>query len=299
MSRTRVAGCAATLLLLISTGGWRAAAQDDDFDFATMAEDIEVMQRVLGKALAEHYSAGRPLANAAALNAWKRLATGRPPAEGKGDQDAASTMRLYGLATQYMTQTALHTPNLNIAGYYVPGVGVVFTLDLPVATKKVDVEPAETPKSDLWDQSEGELRGATSNETLWFAGQAKKRAIALDDEALDKAVGVLIKTVGRYGSRIEQLSQGESIIIAARVSGRTTLASNDRNLIATYNLVTGWAGQGGLSERLIVNVPVAALRSFAGGKLDRSELRERAEITRYRAPAAKPALRWGRSSGAE
>jgi hypothetical protein len=176
----------------------------------------------------------------------------------------------------------VRSTQFHLVGYYIPGTGVLYTLDLPADTKQVDVQEGEH-ELDLWQEIEGRLRGGRTDE-LSFVQEAKcKRHTVIDHEALDRTVALLVRTLGEYGSRIEQLSMGESITLAARVRARNLMSYAVPLLATSYGLLSQDA-QDLKSHRVIVNVPVRAIRDFESGRIDLDTLKERAEITKYRSP---------------
>ena len=155
-------------------------------------------------------------------------------------------------------------------------------MDLPVDTEQGDVQEGEE-EHDLWQEIEGRLRAGHAGTTSFVQEGKCKRHTVIDHEALDRTVALLVRTMGEYGSRIEQLSMGESITLAAQVKARNLMSYAVPLLATSYGLFSQGA-QGLKSYRVIVNVPVRAIRDFESGRIDLKTLKERAEITKYRSP---------------
>lgn len=270
--RRVVIGCvAAALFFGPAQGQQRREGVGEAVDFAVMAEDIEIMQQIIAKTLRQHFTGDG--AQAAVLNAF-----GLPWATTeykKGDKLSSLT---YYLAAQDF-QLVSSFGRFNVEGFYVPGTGAVFTLDLPAATEEVELKDEED-RSDLWDEIEGKVRGSKTEAAFFPPGKKPKTRTTIDQEALDEAIDLLVKTVGEYGSRIEQLTVRESIILAARTSARRPWYTPKKLLEATYSRLYIGA-QGIRPHRIIIKVPVRAIRDFENDELDLLMLKESSEITKY------------------
>lgn len=280
MTRTLLTICIVTAQL--SAGAARSAAQDKTeggVDLDAMAQDVKIMERVLDQALNKHFKksedeqAEERDAKAAAAEVEAELA--REP----NSAGLARTAELYNALAAVNTRLGSSRVRTNIEGFYVPGTGVIYTLDVPVFLKRDEKSADHKPATvDLWSQAENELHEkATKN--LWFGPrQVQRERYIVDEDGLNQTIDVLIDTVAKYGSRIGQLSGGESIILAARVKSRGTrqgAGSGDRFMLEYMQTTT-------TSRRVIVTVPVSVLRDFSAGKMTPKECRDRAEVTQYR-----------------
>ena len=270
--RRVVIGCVAAALFSGPVQGQKQReGAREAVDFAVMAEDIEIMQQIIGKTLRQDFAGDG--AQAALLNAF-----GMPWATTKYKKgDKLSSLTFYLAAQDYQSLSSFD--RFNVEGFYVPGTGAVFTLDLPAATKEVELKDQED-KPDLWDEIEGKVRGSKTEATYFPPGKKPKTRTTIDHEALDEAIDLLVKTVGEYGSRIEQLTVGESIILAARTSARRPWYTPEKLLEATYSRLY-ISAQGIRPHRVIIKVPVRAIRDFEKGELDLHMLKESSEITKY------------------
>lgn len=272
-----VIGCLVVALLGVSSSGTEG---DEDAregkDLAAMAEDIEIMQRIIDRALQQYFAGDEPK-----VQLLEQLFEKRAGKKGKS-RKAKHAMSGYYDAVQAYSLASSRSTQFHIVGYYIPGTGVLYTLDLPTDTKEVDVQEGED-ELDLWQEIEGRLRGGRADAPSYVQEAKCERHTVVDNEALDRTVALLVQTIGEYGSRIEQLSMGESITLAARVRARN-LTRYVMPLLATSYGLLGQNAQDLRSHRVIVNVPVRAIRDFESGRIDVATLNERAEITKYRSP---------------
>ena len=243
-----------------------------------IAEDIEVMQRLLGKALSRHYGAKADAGEETVLGSLPQFGRFSDARKSQGDED--HLLAWYHSLAASNFSIARQTKTFAVAGYYVPGSGAFFTLSLPASVTEADPSPEQDKvKDDLWSQTEGEVRG-TNRHYAWIHGAEPTKTVVLDEGALNETVDVLLEAVAKYGSRIEGLSAGDSIVLAARVQPEGARAWANATLFAAYAAPCGTvAGPG--SYRVIIQIPVSAVRDFSNDKIDLNTLRQRSEITRY------------------
>lgn len=268
--------------------------KDDGFDYSSLVEDIEIMQRVLVKTLRDHFAPSLTLRSGvpvlSEIPAIGRLFEGDAA---KDDSTAARAALLYQYQTAtgnlaYTNRLTSYSSKVSIEGFYVPGTGVIYTLKLPAATKEVDppTKP-EAPKEDLWSKTEDEIRRSnifTVYQGSGLRGSKKPKVHMVDEEKLAETVDLIVSTVAQYGSHIEQLSSGESIILAARLNSVST-GYTTGTAVNLFGLVS--RGGRARSDRVIIRVPVTVMRDFAAGKINKQQCRERCEVTRYSGSAAK------------
>jgi hypothetical protein len=265
-----------TVMLCLRPIDTPAFSKDDAgaVDLAAMAEDIQIMQRVIARTLQDHLEEE----GTAATSADPGVLLAKMADE--EDAERASALSLYAAAGS-TAQLWTRSLDLDVMGYYVPGTGVVFTLKLPVPVKEVDVAE-EDSKPDLWKQIESQVRG-TGSPTIRLGRPPKPvKHVTLDAGALDRAVDALVKTVGEYGARIEQLGGDESIILTARVRMQPSRPSAEKLLATTYTVLYQWIPQA-TADRVIIKVPVADARAFREGQVDLTAFKERCRIVKYRA----------------
>ena len=115
-------------LTLLQSAPPAAPAEDEKDDASTkLADDLEIMQRVLNKALAEHY---------ARLAGLARVDT-QDLKEGLGWIGGPSAKSFLGLTVQNYRTSLLHSADYGVEGFYAPGVGAIFTLNIGARAKTV------------------------------------------------------------------------------------------------------------------------------------------------------------------
>jgi hypothetical protein len=285
MSRI-ISGCLLALLLAAPVPAVeKDEAASKETDLTAMAEDIEIMQRIIDRTLREHFAGRRtPGTWFDPSGGYGVLLDG-----GKDDEKKRSELSYY-IALGQLQLAYSNFRHFNVVGYYIPGTGVLFTLDISVPTEQVDVPEQEESKPDLWKQMEGEVRGLR---TVWPSitqTEKPQKTFIVDQDELDDTVEVLIKTVGEYGSRITQLSDSESMILAIKATAQVTFFSSGRKtaeslLATTYNLYYR-GSHGAPPQRVIVQVPVTAIRDFESRKIALDALKEKVVVTQYPAHAS-------------
>ena len=271
--------------------------KDHTRDYAPITEDIEIMQRVVQTALEKHFAGNGAIAAGSVLGAIPQLdlLLGRL---GKKSDKAASATRLYELA-QLQSLPLLETYgtasidlssllDFDLEGFYVPGTGVIYTLTFPTGVKETSPDEEPETNEDLWLQIENEVRGKTSRVSWNVEAGSPTKQYTMDEESLNDTVQVLIKTIGEYGSRLEQLQDHESIILAARANALLpggTVPHLRKPLLGTFLGIPTpllYGGRSLTSYRVIIQVPASAIRGFASGEIDLTSLAEHTTVTKYK-----------------
>ena len=231
-TRALLIGWIATVVVTSGALGFDVSGKGDEKEgLGGIAEDIEIMQRLLGKALSRHYGgkAGRAGDNTLNLVPWARSALDPTGSKTKDEEVAL----LYALSANQRARLVSRSNRFNVTGYYVAGVGALFTFKLPVSLKEAESSPErEEAKDDLWAQTEGEVRG-THQPGLRIGGVRTRKNMVLDESALDESIDVLLEAVGKFGLRIEGLSTNDSIVLAARLEGAGVIAWTNELLLNT------------------------------------------------------------------
>ncbi len=285
MSRILITIFIASTQLLAGVGP--AAAQDagsGSVDFDALSEDIEIMRRVLEKALKNHT---KKLIAKSGEDDDEQVVSPEEVAvldESGNTINTALALSYYKLALGNARLPG-YTIRTNIEGFLLPGTGVLYTLDVPAVLKEVDPPKDDREsKDDLWNSVKEDLQESKSN--LWRSrGIKARKSMTVDEEDLDQTIELLIDTILDYGSRIEQLSAGDSIILAGRLKYRQPVVSTSGLTVRPFRAWRGDTVQSG--QRIIVKVPVSAVQAFKDGGISRKTGRERAEITRYKSHATK------------
>lgn len=260
---------------------WESPTGDAETDYTAVAEDIEIMQRILQKALQTHLAGrvtwfGAPKKD----DTWTTV-----PGDDRRDTatDDLSAAHLYALGAHHFPRAAA-SRDFNMRGYYVPGTGVLYTLEFTAQTRQAaetEDEDREQVQDDLWKQIEGEVRGGrrpvTSPKGDFFA-EAKTQRYEIDPDDLNSTIEVLIKTVGQYAPRIECLGAEDFVILAAHVEPWNPLdTALQFELGFAYHVTIRLSP----AYRVIIKIPVAAIEDYERGKANLETLVNRCDITRY------------------
>ena len=289
-TRALLFGWIATVVVTSGALGFDVSGKGDEKEgLGGIAEDIEIMQRLLGKALSRHYDGNAGRAGDNALGMVPLVARAL---DTSAQQIANELVKArYAIGAYENAGLVSRSNRFNVTGYYVAGVGAMFTFKLPVSLREAESSPeGEEAKDDLWAQTEGEVRG-TYQPGLRIGGIRLRQNMVLDESALNDSIDVLLEAVGKFGLRIEGLSTNDSIVLAARLEGAGVIAWTNELVLnaARGNLATGLSPG---AYRVTVRIPVSAIREFADGDSDLRTLRQRSEITRYRVPAGTPSGGW-------
>lgn len=147
-----------------------------DTDYAQVAEDVDVMARIIDKTLEEEFP-----------NEYKALRTG---IFFGGDRDGCQ-------------------------GIYLEGYGAVFMIrvDFPVAEQKAPQE--ETTPDDLWQRTRYELRGMQGG-VYGDVFASRGTGGSYDSEKVKRLKEELLKLIGTYAPNIRQLDPQENVVVAVR-----------------------------------------------------------------------------------
>ncbi|GEM_PF-5135389 len=168
-------------------------------------------------------------------------------------------------------------------GLYLPGHGVVYSTDIQVPLKAAPTEEAEGENAnpDAWEQARHDVRG-TSDPTIYTLANAFARQTSgvassgyvMDKRYIDAAVDSILGSIGRYGSRIEQLPGSESIAVAIRLVPRGQAVFYYAGARSYAHSPIGDDGEVG---RFVIEVP----HSVLGKDLSAAQLKSQCKITRY------------------
>lgn len=267
----------AVTALMVGSSPADIAAQAIDpggegIDLAAMTEDVEIMGRILTKAVAVHY---------AGISGTTVQFPQPSPKKRAGSASGKALVTTLGLYNRVLADR-VSTPDLNMRGFYVPGSGVFFVFDVRARTVLMAKTEKEEAKGDLWEKTEEEVR---KGETYVFVDSDKsQQRTAIDPEAVDTTVDLLLAAVARHGRHIEQLVPGDSITLAVRIRPhRGVTWGPDSALFAepAYFVVSNvWIGDVA-PQQVIIQVPVAAIEDHPAGEIDLEALKEQTRITRY------------------
>lgn len=179
-----------------------------------------------------------------------------------------------------------HTSNTR--GFRVPGQGVIFTLDVTVPAKQVEMEAVDEDEQadaeDDWEQARNEASGRASNAYTIFnqvrvvsVENQKQYELVIEPEAMDAVIKAVVKSVSLHGLKIKGLDDDDSIVVAMQLEGNRIISpSGERNLL----IFTG-RSLGSARQRVIIEIDRSVLGRYADGKIDLDAVRSRAKITSY------------------
>jgi hypothetical protein len=243
-------------------------------DFAAMAEDLEIMGRILSKSIAANSQA----IAGAALGTWVAPFVHLAPRIEVEDGDKSIQTVVLGedgaeldSARALFSAYSSWASDLNVRGFYVPDSGALFTLEVMTRTSVVTETQDEDAPADLWADVERQVRRGDAQ----LAGVSKKlrKKAVLDPHAVDLVVESLLTAVAKHGAHIEQLAPPETVTVAVRLKPSRT---------ALFGAVDDWAASVTCAPlRVVIQVPVEAIQAHADGTADLDEVKERSRITKY------------------
>jgi len=253
--------------------------------YKSIVKNIEIMRRVLIKAVGEH-----DLFMSPALSQIPTL--GYLFAQNK--VDALGTEKTAKVVNPLEVNARIVSPEnspfgqsgvSNSKGYYVPGSGAVFSLDVFVKSKSMEADKTKDDPNDLWEEAEKEMSQGHGKEfSKW---QGLKQKYIPDPAAVNKMIDLLIETVGTHGKRIKELSDKDKItlIVKFKTTGpdpRNLLKGDLAFLMTTYRVTVD----------VIIQIPISSITTYQAGKQSTeyqdkrsidilSELKRESKIIKY------------------
>ena len=230
-------------------------------DPAETAEDVEIMRRVLVKAINERPGASIRVA----------------------PESLPTVFGVYSAQADLLTTSG--TGVTHSRAFHVPGAGAVFTLDVDVPVRQVlrtpETDEAEDSDS-AWDEARDELHGRARTPEGWFdAVQLPKLAeLEIDAEHVDEIQDTILDTLTRFASRIRGLGSSEHLTVVVHLEATNNIANFVGNEEGTSDLfyVGGFAGKPVGAQRLVLRV---SLRNVTGRIDDRVDVRRGSVVHRY------------------
>ena len=193
-----------------------------------LLEDLEVMQRVLSRKVAERSPAITGSSTFAALDRLWPHFTGKEP-------DPALVAEA---ASNYYLQLARgeSAADYGTRADYLPGFGAVFSMSVPIRLEWIPLEAdpedsgPEVEKSGLWEEIEREVRGDPAEHRVpivsdlpvvghMFRGPSNRvtpGSVDMSDSALDLLQETLLKALVDYGHHID-LPEHENIAVSVHL----------------------------------------------------------------------------------
>ncbi|MCH7572308.1 MAG: hypothetical protein IH891_05280 [Planctomycetes bacterium] len=209
-----------------------------------------------------------------------------PRSSGDGWATSTDASLVYALAVSRYSTLNFHTSNTR--GFRIPGQGVIFTLDVSVPARQVEIEAVDKKEQadadDDWEQARNEASGRSANayalytRNLVVSGEKPKQyETVIEPEAVDAVIKAVIKSVSRYGLKIQGLDDDDSIVVAMQLEGNRIIQSSG---VVNRLILTG-RSSGSARLRVIIEIDGSVLRRYADGKIDLDAVRSRAKITSY------------------
>ena len=281
------AGLLAASAMLSGAAMMQAATGDsprrDEKPLAKTAQSIDIMRRVIVKSI------NLQLAEYSGADKDKKSEGDRAVTTNTVFNAMGVTGYTYASGTGAFSSFASDS-----RGHYVPGHGAVFSLQVIVPSKAVDAESKKDETEtgdgdDLWSQAEREASGRTDIlyvQALVTNKSTPSKVIIRDEQAIERAIDAVIEAVGRHGTKIEGIDDGDSIIVALDVRGGAVQVNDSPGAVAggatlSYSLFSTVAQNGAGEEHIVIEVAMEDIGRYAGKRIDLDGLREKARITRY------------------
>jgi len=185
------------------------------------------------------------------------------------------------IARDYASAKSLSQPStFDIEGFHVPGSGVIYTMSFPVNIQLAGQEEDVAIQCDAWGKIEMEVRDDGRMLAGTWAPDAGKLPgpYEIERQGLNRTVDVLLKTIGDYGLKIEQLGPDEAIILVACVEGMARMTKIvGSSLQFEFAMATGKTPQ----LRVVINIPVDALKALNSGEIEWEAFKGRVAVTEY------------------
>jgi len=282
----------------------KAVTPAREHDFEALAEDVEVMRRILVESLRDHYEAMATVdaPEAAALQQRKTAL----------EQDLSVAAREGYLLThpgisgpnsvlaryRAVAGQVAHADEFRAQGFCIPGSGVFFTLDVAVPLKMVK-EPAPNDENASTDAWEAAKRAVQQGAPLAprTAG-AKPERWVMDPDATAGVIDAILDAIAEHGWRIEQLRPSEVITVAVRFTapgggghggfsrGRAS-REYDRALDLLIRSQSDASAARGVTPRhVMIQASKKNLDAIHAGRLDRKTFKKQVRTVEYTSMAA-------------
>ncbi len=225
--------------------------------YREMIEDIEVMRRILHKSLIQHLARKKDVAADTA-----KIKDGETVAytyDEKSDKNIPLVSHLFLEKAMY---NSYKQGNLDLRGYYIPGSGVVYSLQVGVPAREEPAAEGKENPGDLWETTESEIRRGEASHSR---KTKKTKTFVIDEKAVDAVIDHLITTVAKHASNMEHLHSSDQITLLIDFKGRTSLNQVARITGETaLQLYSEWAADSspGINQDVILQMQVSFLPSY-------------------------------------
>lgn len=246
MNRTlrivRVAALVTLFSAVIAGGALASPMQSKDGDEAAaqsglsrLADHIEIMRILVAKSINEgafskRYSEATDKAREQAKKELAEQLQNEGGTSAKNDR-LLNVYRELAVSGRYNAAFGSESPTFtsHTRGFYAKGVGVLFTTEVSTPGRLVEVkqdssqQESKAPKDDAWEQAkleaQGHHAGAIIQELRLRDARSGGKVWEIDSEYVNDAIDGVLEAVATHGSRIVDLPEGESIIVAMRFEG--------------------------------------------------------------------------------
>ena len=188
--------------------------------------------------------------------------------------------------------TALVAVGTLSRGFHLPDEGVFFSLDVGIplvqGTEPPPAAEDETGRDDEWERTKEQVRKGTTRDynQVWLSealeGQ-KVTNLELDPAAIRELEDVTLRTLARHASRIEGLSQNDTITVAFHLTGSGSMpmvmAPDDEDRDAHWLTFDSFGSS--VEKRLVIRVALADLTGFGADGTGLDRVRQRARVYEY------------------
>lgn len=198
----------------------------------------------------------------------------------------------FAIATSLYGRLATNSFAGDSRGYYIPGHGAVFSLEVTVPL--IEAEPEETEDiekpekvDDLWTEATDEAEGRTSAfgravvSGTYLFNETKQTEWMINPEGVDLVINAVCATVAKHGKKIDDLQDDESVIVVLNVNpGQAVSTTGDTGAYRLFYSYSFAAGGSDETQQIVIEVTVEDLDRYAGDRIDLDGLKSRATITR-------------------
>lgn len=232
--------------------------------YGEIKKDIEIMRRVLEKALNSHFGI---------KDTVKKT---------HSTQDGTKEMAFPAVLDGKEPRTRYKSE-----GIYVPGSGPVFTLQVYVNTKTVNMKDKDQAPEDVWEETEKEMRPAMAREVI----QAERtKTVILDPVSVNSVIDLMMRTVAQHGKRIKHIHEEKWITVITHFKGikpdislflETDVEARVKgNSLRILPFLLKGERTKGACEEVIFQIPVSSLIRFKE-QIDLSAVKQSSRILKY------------------
>lgn len=287
----------------------QSSGKDDQAASATMArlaDQISIMRVLITKSInegqfAERYAEAQEQAREQAREALAEKLKEQRAAETADENMLLAYKELAESRYSYGFMNGSSTFTSHTRGFYASGVGVLFSTEVRVPLRQVEVEPGDEPEnaesSDEWAEAAVEARSGGAYQRAIEAELRASRAASsgpvtrweINPTYIEDAIAGVTEKIASYGMRVTELPDDESFIVAIRFEPDHSTAHWPTviNLSNAFGqpMVYNWSSGIGRSARtaatvhVVVEVPMELVRRHESGAISLEQVRQSATVT--------------------